>query len=89
MPKLRHPKVTPPTTASGEPTAKQIEDFAAGADGGAATLDPAAKRDHKGISMPFNEYEFDLLTKAAAASGRSKLGFIRWAMLEMAKSELN
>jgi len=68
---------------------KQVEAWAAGADGASTQdLDPSAPRTHKRINVPFNEYEFQQLEEAAKRSGRSKLNYLRWAMLEQAKKDL-
>jgi len=68
---------------------KQIEQWAAGADGAPTqNLEPSAPRTHKKINVPFNEYEFQQLEEAASRSGRSKLNYLRWAMLEQAKRDL-
>jgi hypothetical protein len=34
--------------------------------------------------LPFNEYEYRQLEEASRRTGRSKLNFIRYAMLKMA-----
>ena len=67
---------------------KQVEQFAAAADGAPTqNLEPSAPRNHKKINVPFNEYEFQQLEEAAARTGRSKLNYLRWAMLEQAKRD--
>ena len=48
-------------------------------------VDQDAIRDFKSIRVPFNEYEYRVLDEAAKRSGRSKLNFIRWAILQMSK----
>lgn len=90
MVKRRTPKAT--AAAQAEPTPEQIEAFAAGVDGGAGSPNKKAKppdataiRDYKAIRVPFNEYEYQQLVQGAALSGRSKLNFMRHAMLVMAK----
>lgn len=90
MVKRRTPKQEP--SASTQPSAEQIEAFAAGADGGneevtqsEALLDPNAPRNYKQMRFPFNEYEYKQLEAAARCAGRTKSGFIRWAILEMSK----
>jgi hypothetical protein len=89
MVKRRTPKAT---AAQAEPTPEQIEAFAAGVDGGTGSPNKKAKqpdataiRDYKAIRVPFNEYEYQQLVQGAALSGRSKLNFMRHAMLVMAK----
>ena len=47
-------------------------------------LNPNAKRDYKKINVPFNEHEYKILENAANQHGRTKLNFIRWAILEAA-----
>lgn len=85
MVKRREPKATTP-----EPLAEQIEAFVAGAEGGrlaaqAPVSNPNAIRDYKAIRVPFNEYEYQQLEKASQLSGRTKLNFMRYAMLKLAK----
>jgi len=60
-----------------------IERFGNEADGTTPPLDPSAKRDFKSIRVPFNEYEYKQLVKGAELSGRSKLNFMRFAMLKL------
>ncbi|WP_298063268.1 hypothetical protein [uncultured Acinetobacter sp.] len=87
MPKRREPALAI-KEASNTPTPAQIEAFAAGADGEVITqnaiLDSDASRDFKAIRLPFNEYEYRQLEEASRRTGRSKLNFIRYAMLKMA-----
>lgn len=84
MVKRREPPVTASTRR--EPTPQEVEAFAAGADPNAIrplpTLDPDANRDFKAIRVPFNEHEFNKLIEGAKLTGRSKLNFIRWAILK-------
>lgn len=92
MVKRREPQAT---AAKYEPTAEQIEAFAAAADGGSVktipepaakgALDPNANRDYKAIRVPFNEFEFSKLEELALLTGRTKLNLIRWAMLKLAE----
>jgi hypothetical protein len=68
---------------------KQVEQFAEAADGAPTrNLAPSAPRTHKKINVPFNEYEFQQLEEAAVRAGRSKLNFLRWAMLEQARRDV-
>ena len=60
-----------------------IESFGNEADGTTPPLNPSAKRDFKSIRVPFNEYEYKQLVKGAELSGRSKLNFMRFAMLKL------
>ena len=84
MPKKRKKKIT---------AQEKIVAFTAGAEnitkskskGAKNPLDPNAPRRYKTISVPFNEYEFKELEKAIEKTKRTKLNFIRWAMLEMSK----
>jgi hypothetical protein len=67
---------------------KEIEEFAAGADDVASQehdKDPNCKRDYKAVRLPFNEYEYEQLVIGANLSGRSKLNFIRFAILKFSK----
>jgi hypothetical protein len=86
MVKRREPKAS---VSRPQPTQEQIEAFASGVDGEAVKpkleLKPNAKRDFKAIRVPFNQYEYEILDKAALRSGRTKLNFIRWAILKMAE----
>lgn len=97
MPKRREPRARISTATENQPSAEQIEAFAAAADGGILqneqkkkpTLDPQAKRDFKAIRVPFNEYEYLQLEEATQVTGRTKLNFIRYAMLKMAEETQN
>jgi hypothetical protein len=87
MVKRREPKVTTP-----EPLAEQMEAFVAGAEDGqlvistdTPVINKNAIRDYKAIRVPFNEYEYQQLELASQLSGRTKLNFIRYAMLQLAK----
>ena len=87
MPKRREPALAI-KEAPNTPTPAQIEAFAAGADGEVTTqnaiLDSDASRYFKAIRLPFNEYEYRQLEEASRRTGRSKLNFIRYAMLRLA-----
>jgi len=90
MVKRREPKATTQSPVKPEPTAEQIEAFADGVDGESNNptiriLDQNEPRKFKTMSVPFNEYEYDQLLKGAKLTGRSKLNFMRHAMLTMAK----
>jgi len=92
MVKRRIPKTTGLNLVKPQPTAEQIEEFAARAEGGtqfektkAHEPDPDAIRDFKAMRVPFNEYEYEQLVKGAKLSGRSRLNFMRYAMLKLAK----
>ncbi len=64
----------------------RVEAFAAQADNpGGSLTDPDAPRSFKKINVPFNEYEFKILEEATKRAGRSKLNFIRFAILEASK----
>lgn len=66
---------------------EQIEKFADGAEKRVVVipeLNPDAKRDYKAIQLPFNQYEFEKLEMACKRTGRSKLNFVRTAMLKLA-----
>ena len=69
---------------------RDIDSFAAAAD---STQEPSlntqAKRDYKSINLSFNEYEYEQLDAAAKKVGRSKLSFIRYAVSELARRELD
>ena len=90
MVKRRQPKVSNQSDINSEPTAEEIEAFASGAEGEkpqnqVTELDPNEPRKFKTISVPFNEYEYDQLLKGTTLSGRTKLNFVRYAMLKLAK----
>ena len=89
MVKRREPKANLSVTKP-KPTAEQIEAFAGGVDGEkinptVRVLDQNEPRKFKTMSVPFNEYEYDQLMKGINLSGRSKLNFVRYAMLKLAK----
>ncbi|MEY4210932.1 MAG: hypothetical protein RLZ92_1313 [Pseudomonadota bacterium] len=92
MVKRREPPVSA-ANARPQPTAAQIEAFASKADGGAGVLIPEQKleldqnanRDYKAMRVPFNQYEHEQLEIGAKLSGRTKLNFMRYAMLKLAK----
>lgn len=68
---------------------EQVEAFAAGADGASTqNLQRTAPRNYKTINVRFNQYEFEQLERAAQKSGRSKLDYLRRAMLEQAEIDL-
>ena len=81
MPKVRKP------AATAAPTTDQIEAFAAGAEAAPTTqtLDPSAPRNFKALKLGLNEYEYQMLEAASRKTGRSKLNFIRHAVLTMAE----
>lgn len=91
MVKRREPKANSGTGELSQPTKERIEAFAAGADGGQnihtnkPDLDQNAIRDFKAMRVPFNQYEYEQLEAASKLSGRSKLNFMRHAMLKFAK----
>ncbi|SJM94639.1 hypothetical protein [Crenothrix polyspora] len=73
-------------------TAEQIEAFAAGAENGGQPetvkepeLNRNAKRDYKAIQVPFNQYEYEQLELGSQLSGRTKLNFIRYALLKFSE----
>jgi hypothetical protein len=92
MVKRREPPVSAANSRP-QPTAAQIEAFASKADGGAGVLIPESKpeldqnanRDYKAMRVPFNQYEHEQLELGAKLSGRTKLNFIRYAMLKLTK----
>ena len=73
-------------------TREQIEAFGAGAEvlenENVVQLDNNAPRSYKAIRVPFNEYEFRQLEKASVQTGRTKLNFIRRAILLLADEVL-
>ena len=92
MVKRREPKASALNLVNSQPTNEQIEAFAARAEGGtqiekpkAQELDQNAIRDYKAMRVPFNQYEYEQLVAASKLSGRTKLNFMRYAMLKMAK----
>jgi hypothetical protein len=92
MVKRRIPKVSSLKFNHTQPTPEQIEAFAAGAEGGTQINQPKshqpdsnAIRDFKAMRVPFNQYEYEQMEAASKLSGRSKLNFMRYAMLKLAK----
>jgi len=92
MVKRREPKASALNLVNTQPTQEQIEAFAAAAEGGSQSIqikepgpDPSAIRNYKAMRVPFNQYEFEQLAVASKLSGRSKLNFMRYAMLKFAK----
>ena len=92
MVKRREPKASVVNLVNTQPTQEQIEAFAAAAEGGSHSIqikepgpDPSAIRNYKAMRVPFNQYEFKQLEVASKLSGRSKLNFMRYAMLKFAK----
>ena len=78
MPRVRIPKSTQKTN---------YDKFISGADK-TEELDPKAKRDFKAINITLNEYEYDLITKAATESAINTLGFIRSTLIKTSKEVL-
>jgi hypothetical protein len=70
---------------------EQIEKFAAGAEPAKQLpeINRNAKRDYKAMQVPFNQYEFERLETACNVCGRSKLNFMRVAMLKFADEIIN
>lgn len=90
MPKRRDPKAI--NMPSYFPSKEEVERFAAAADDikpkiiqKEPFLDPDANRDFKAIRVPFNEYEFNKLERAVKKTGRTKLNYIRWAIMKAAE----
>jgi len=86
------PKVRKPKAANKLPTSDEVEAFAAGAETTMQVeqttdpaVDPTAPRNFKALKLGLNEYEYQILEDASRRAGRSKLNFIRHAMLTMAK----
>ena len=88
MLKRRETKASGALLVKPEPTKEQIEAFASAADGGIVqkNYEPSNKKDFKSIRVSFSEAEYNQLHEAAKIDGRSKLSFIRKAILEMAES---
>jgi hypothetical protein len=92
MVKRREPKASALNLVNTQLTQEKIEAFAAAAEGGSQSIqikepepDPSAIRNYKAMRVPFNQYEFEQLEAASKLSGRSKLNFMRYAMLKFAK----
>jgi hypothetical protein len=87
MVKRREPKISPLAAERKEPTAAEVEAFANKADGVSTeiVLDKNAPRKFKTMTLPFNEYEYEELLKGVNLSDRTKLNFVRYAMLKLAK----
>jgi hypothetical protein len=67
--------------------AVDVESFveSATADGKPDPSDPRAKRDYKNLRIGLNQYEYELLEKAAQREGMTLVGFIRSAFVKKAK----
>lgn len=93
MVKRRTPKASVQGAETQAPTPEQIEAFASGAEGGsqnkqqqqAPEPDQDAIRDYKAMRVPFNQHEYEQLALGAKLSGRTKLNFLRYAMLTLSK----
>lgn len=91
---LNMPKIRKPKTACDN---KKIDKFISSADSELKQinifqipkLDRNAKRDFNAVKVPFNEYEYTNLEFAAEITGRSKLNFIRYAILKEAENLKN
>lgn len=83
MPKRRQPQATL-STVDNQTLESRIEAFANEADNESVEQqpDPTAKRDFKEIRLPLNEYEFRELDRKAKLTNRSRLNFIRQAILQ-------
>ena len=89
MPKRREPKATGKTPSQLEDQIKQFADAADQHKDETTQPDPDAPRKYKAIRVPFNEYEYELLDKAAKQARRSKLDFIRLAIQSAAEQQEN
>lgn len=84
MPKRRAPKASKVDSHLEE----KIQEFADAAEQDSnKALDPYEARKYKAIRVPFNEYEYTLLDKAAKQARRSKLDFIRLAIQAFAEQQ--
>lgn len=63
---------------------KQLKKFASAA---ASTPSKTAPRVYKSIRVGLNEYEYERLAKGAAMHNRSKLNYIRWAIITLSKED--
>ena len=64
---------------------ERIEQFAAGADSDPVKqviINKNDKRDYKGLRLPFNQYEFELLELGTRLTGQTKSSFIRNAIIK-------
>lgn len=62
---------------------KKIQQFVSQADAEeTVSSDRNAKRDYKAINLPLNKWEFDMLEKYSKKTNRTKLSFIRNAIME-------
>jgi len=65
-----------------------VNDFIEGATAdGKGSINPRAKRDFKGIRLGFNEYEYNLLTEAAAEANLTLVAFIRTSWMARAQGK--
>lgn len=79
------PKRRDPASPAKNLTVEQVEAFASGATSEPEKPDPSAPRDFKAIRVGLNKHEYQILEAASLKAGRSKLNFIRYAILKMAE----
>ena len=70
------------------PTKKSIDEFAAGADKPAGSLNKKAPRNYKSLTVSMNEYEYTRLKAACESSDRGMLDFVRQALKTAIKKEI-
>lgn len=86
MVKIRKPKATVNNFLKTEPTKEEIEAFAMAADDYSSTK--SKNKIFKSIRVSFSEHDYHQLDKASKKTGRTKLSFIRRAILEKADKAL-
>jgi hypothetical protein len=70
------------------PTDKSIDDFAAGADKPAGTLNKKAPRNYKSLTVGLNAYEYMQLKAACESADRGVLDFVRQSLKSAIEKEL-
>lgn len=90
MVKRREPQASVASIVRREPTKEQVEAFAAAADGKIELSKDKflSKKAFKSIRLSLSEDEYSQLHEAAKKSGRTKLSFIRRAIVEKAEALL-
>lgn len=90
MVKRREPQASIASIAKREPTSEQVEAFAAAADGGDVPkkIESSTNKTFKSIRVSLSEDDYMHLHQAAKKTGRTKLSFIRRAIVEKAEAVL-
>ena len=68
--------------ARSAPDPGAVKDFVAGAADQDSAKDPNAPRKYNSLTIPFNQYEWELLEQFCTTERRSKSSLLRLAMIE-------